>query len=336
MSSIPYTERKEDGTVIQNPSSALLCIDSEDQLQADLKATPSNTLSGATAVTPYKSLIYRGQALAAGKISRIALTEVNFNWAVPTITPYNNTFIIDAVTFGNISHLLTATVPEGWYNFTDLAAVLQTQLTAAAVAEFGAGYSVTVSVDTITFFFTITILTPGGNPPWANPYIVETELSQMLGFSGQTYIKNYTDFFSAVRGNFPRLTYTPYIDIVSQRLTKNQHVYDNSSSINTPVRSLVTRIYLNPEGIVSRVDEDLVIGASPFTINRQYSYPKQISWEPTENIDSIDLLVLDWKGRQLYSTPVSSFTYPEGLFTKTGMIVGNAAPYQFSLLLSEN
>jgi hypothetical protein len=322
-----YAERPDKGTTIQNPSVALLCIDSYDTFQSPNDLGSFQVRSD---LTPYNSLIYKKQALIAGKVSRIALTEVNFNWAIPTVTEYNNKFSLKQSLFDPLplDQIITFDIATGWYNFTTMAAAIQAGLNANKGALTG---TFTVTVDPVTFFFTITY-TFGAGEAGYTPLIIDTELSTMLGFEGKILWSAPASITSSLTGNFPRLTYTPYIDIVSQRLTKNQHVYDNSSSATAPIRSILTRIYLNHNGIDVRPDEDFVIGARPFTIKEQYNFPKQISWEPTENIDSVDLLVLDWKGRTLYNSPATSDVGIDIIDN----VVGNAATFQFNLQCSEN
>lgn len=332
-----YAERPDKGTTIQNPSVALLCVDSYDLYQTTslLGQRKLNT-------TPYNSIIYKKQALAAGAISRIALTECNFNWAIPTINDKNNKMSVTQVVSDGVGfdqQIIDITLDNGWYNFTDLATAIQNFLNANLGILTG---TYAVSVDPVTFFMTIEYTVGAGPLETAGalpPYIQDpTELSTMLGFTGDDNADLPTNLSlttASITGNFPRLTYTPYIDIVSQRLTKNQHIYDNSTSETSPIRSLLARIYLSREGIDVRIDEDEVVGARPFTIKEMYNFPKQIAWEPTENIDSIDLLVLDWRGNQLYSQPVveSSTGAPA---TDIKRFVGNAATFQLTIQLSEN
>lgn len=317
-----YAERPDKGTTIQNPSVALVCIDSADMFQSNKSLTTQT--EEYSSFSPYNSLIYKKQALVSGSISRVALTEVCFNWAVPTINGRNDRFLITLYSaVPPAVNTYEVTLVPGWYNFTDLAAQLQTQLN---VGEPGIAGTFTVTIDPDTFFFKIKYV-PAGGETWNNMRIEINALSTMLGFNGQTYSEGALNTLEIV-GNFPSLTYTPYIDIVSQRLTKNQAIYDNSSSSLTPVRSLLSRIYLAPIGIVPRTDEDTVIGRCPFTISKEFAYPKQIAWEPTENIDSVDLLILDNKGVELFSDPV----FTDG----TVMFVGNSGTFQLTLQVSEN
>jgi len=323
-----YLERAESGQTIQNPSAALLCVDSADLFQSN--ALLSQQVSLRPSGTPYNSLIYKKQALAAGKISRIALTEVNFNWSVPTITPYNNKFSVTLYEHNSVplvSQTIVAEINLGWYNLTDLATAIGNELTQLNGGAVNGTW--TVSVDPTTFFITVEYA-PAGGELWDNLRVNINELATMLGFNGQSWAESVANWLK-VKGNFPTLTYTPYIDIVSQRLTKNQHIYDNSTSIVSPIRSMITRLYLNQPGLVPRLDEDAIPGACPFTLNKEFSYPKQIAWEPTENIDSIDLLVLDSKGRELYSQPVTQG--PAGV--DDTIYTGNAATFQFTLNVSE-
>lgn len=319
-----YAERPDVGTTIQNPSVALLCVDSADLFQAN--TTLTKQMEEFSNSTPYNSIIYKKQALMAGAISRIGLTEVNFNWSVPTINGYNNKFSVTLYSPVPASVVVEVGIRSDWYNFTDLAAEITTALNAAGVVGVGGNWSVTVQPD--TFFFDVKYTIAGGEL-WNNLRVNINDLSTMLGFNGQTYDRTAANFLEII-GNFPSLTYTPYIDIVSSRLTKNQHIYDNSTSSTSPSRALLARLYLNPDGVTPRVDEDFIIGRCPFTIHKEYAYPKQIAWQPTENIDSIDLEIIDSKGRLLFSDPVTQNE------AGTIIFVGNSATYQLTLQVSEN
>lgn len=452
-----YAERDEPGATIRQPSVALLCVDSEDKYDQARDAalgTNSHTLRVADE-TPYNTLIYKNGPLMAGKICRIALTEFNMNWSVPTITPNNNSltllpgFLARYTGYGltaNNGPAVTIKLNTGFYTMAQLASALtagfagtlgfNNKFETTANPANGNIDIVTLDADTLNFVITlnpklvyqastaapITLAPVQGAPitftidagksftagdvvtvyrknvaisggaqyffgivsaynnvtgvitlnnvqgitgsSWGNPMadgcavvltaapiLVQNELTNMMGFDGpnllsQTWLDE-TDIPPSLGltywkdlppqtlvGDFARMTYTPYIDIVSARLTKNQEVYDNSSSLTNPIRSLLARIYLTPDGVVARDDPDLVLGCKPFTINKLYNVPKQIAWEPTENIDSIDLRVLDWKGRVLYSLP--TVTVSAGLNLPSIIEVGNTASYQMTLQISEN
>jgi hypothetical protein len=453
-----YTERPDDGSTIRQPSVALLCVDSSDQFINSKRDLVTNSRLDSN--SQYKSLIYKNQSLVTGKINRIALTEVNFNWDIPNVNEYNQEFTIsfgipwnatntlwsgdgtpsaptynigDLVKYQNNIYIAiavnqnqrpdisplswlfcanetaTVSIGRGFYNFTELANAVETDLNAALVAGGIFQTVITVLPDTLHFNIEVVvdvayqtqttapaIIAPvtGGSlaltvaagksfvtnnwvtvvgvandsrfiarvnsynagtgalqidsihnitpdPTFAvaqlydveimgTPTVYKNDLGVMMGFD---CARDPSDQFPEgpleIEGGFALMSYTPYIDICSTRLTKNQHVYDNSSSTISPLRSVLTRIYLTPDGIGPRTDEDAVFGCRPQTIHKEFNFPKQIAWEPTEGVDSIDLEVLDNKGRVLYTVPLQLNT--------TGVILtGTTAQYQFTLQVSEN
>jgi hypothetical protein len=444
-----YTERPDTGSTIRQPSVALLCVDSYDQfINANRDLVTQTRLDFAT---QYRSLIYKKQSLVTGKINRVALTEVNFNWNIPNVNDFNNVFNIafgipwnavpsttwnatttyvinDLVDYkGNVyialagstgarpdlspgswqlclNESVSVPIPNGFYNLTDLAAAVESELNTALLVA-GMFQVVITVLPTLHFNILVTTnvaftaVTPAVviNPTlggsivgvvtagksfvpnmWvtvvgannanfiariaaynagtgaitvdkihnidgdftpnqvydvnvmATPTVYKNELGVMMGFDGpNAYNQALIEGPVELQGNFALMSYTPYIDICSTRLTKNQHVYDNSSSITSPIRSVLTRIYLTPDGITTRTDEDQIIGVTPFTIHKEFSFPKQIAWEPTEGIDSIDIEVLDSKGRVLYTEPLY-------INSNNDIVTGTSAQFQFTLQVSEN
>lgn len=444
-----YTERPDNGSTIRQPSVALLCVDSGDQFINSNRDLITNTRLDSESL--YKSLIYKKQSLVTGKINRVALTEINFNWDIPNVNDYNNVFKIsfgipwngfasnwnatttyvigDTVKYlGDVYVALagstnarpdispaswqfctnataSVSIANGFYNLTDLAAAVEAAVNAALLP--GGMFQVVITVTTGLHFNILVatnagytsatpapvviapviggsivgVVTAGKNflpnmwvtvagPNGANfiariaaynagtgaitvdnihnidgdftanqiydvdlmatPTVYKNELGVMMGFDGpNSYGNALPEGPIELQGNFAIMSYTPYIDICSTRLTKNQHVYDNSSSTTSPIRSVLTRVYLTPDGTVPRTDEDAIIGVAPFTIHKEFNFPKQIAWEPTEGIDSIDIEVLDSKGRILFSEPLY-------INSNNDIVTGTSAQFQFTLQVSEN
>jgi hypothetical protein len=106
------------------------------------------------------------------------------------------------------------------------------------------------------------------------------------------------------------LTYTSYIDFVSNNLTKYQDVADSSSKTNS-TGAVILRLFLNDESSTvpirvfdtsgNVVSKDFGnAGSFPFVIHRQFICPKVFKWNPGASIDSIDLQLLDDRGLPLY------------------------------------
>jgi archaellin len=135
------------------------------------------------------------------------------------------------------------------------------------------------------------------------------------------------------------MCYTPYVDIVSNIMTKNQAVQDNDSTLRNGTAKLA-RIYLRNENIENCFDTDdagnitkcNIIGCRPFSFRREFKTPKVIMWNTTENVDVIDLQVIDRLGFPIYIETVDPRTTVEGqIFAK----FGNTANFQFTIQASE-
>jgi hypothetical protein len=133
------------------------------------------------------------------------------------------------------------------------------------------------------------------------------------------------------------MQYTPYVDIVSRILTKNQNVRDgDTTKSNGP--SKLARIYLSQPGCNNLYDIDAsnnigkcnIVGCRPFILNREFNTPKVISWNTTENVDIIDIQVLDRLGFPVYIEPFVINSVSNG-----ELILGNTASFQFTIQATE-
>jgi hypothetical protein len=159
------------------------------------------------------------------------------------------------------------------------------------------------------------------------------DLCNLMGFSYPS-----TSFAQRVFGSYASMIYTPYFDVVSTNLTKKQNVRDNSTSFITG-QNLLCRVYLvSGPGInilrdrtVDTEEADCtIVGCRPFTLYREYNTPKQIYWDTKEFINVIDLTLIDYKGRTLYSQPQAAFQ-----ITDNATFSGDAAQFQLTLQVTE-
>lgn len=327
---------QEHGTPIRYPSTALLCVNSAD-------AEVFNRTTGERIDNNYPNRVYinNNRPLMFGYMTRVALTEVQLEWDTPNVNPLNNTITIavDNQTAGT-QQVLRSTVPVGWYKPTELAAALETVLNAdwATFLNAGAGKEPwSVTIDPKTLYVTISALTPPTAGEWDDFafYIVpcgakntalpvlSLDLTNMLGL---TPSEGSADYWVSITGGYASYQYTPFVDIISNLLTKNQNVADGDTTKQV-VSSKLARLYLSNEEIVSRT-EDNIIGCRPFVFRREFSSPKQISWNTTENIDVIDISVLDFQGNPIYIRPIFS----SNLTTAT---IGDTADFLFSVQVTE-
>ena len=330
---------REEGTPVRYPSAALLCVNSAD-------AEVFNKSSGERQDNNFPSRVYinNNRPLMFGYMTRVALTEVNLEWDTPNVNPNNNSITITVANeVTNITVTQRSRIDVGWYKPSELAAELQAQLN-ADWAEFlntkSGEEPWSVTVDPKTLYITITALTPQAEGDWDdfNFYIVPCTAKNVPGFSplpldltnmlGLTPSADTADFWTTITGGYASYQYTPYVDIVSNLLTKNQNVNDGDTTKQV-VSSKLARLYLSNEELVNRT-EDNIIGCRPFVFRREFQYPKQIQWNTTENIDVIDISVLDFQGNPVYIRPIY-----ETSSGNTVVTIGNTADFMFTVQVTE-
>lgn len=321
--------------VTSRPSStALFCVDSDDRY-----STYSQRRTGAS--FPFTMSIIKNQSLVNGFFKRVALSEFRMYWTLPNIHPAwgNNT-----LTYNTSGTDYTITIPSGFYDLQTLMEaieiIIQSGTTSPAggnIATFIAtpkldGSSAYGSGGATTFFFPA-------------PVSATRTLYDMLNLVT-------TAAATTAQGGVANLRPTDYLDIVCAQLTYNQDLKDGSSAIYN--RDIVSRIYLddttkslgrfvtnvfdasgNPAGYQAPAYDttDFTNGATPFTIYRQFSMPKQILWNDAQPLGNLTFELYDDQGRSLQT-----------LWTNYAPIVGEPAATYFansfvwnmSLLISEN
>jgi hypothetical protein len=302
-------------------------------------------------------------------MTRLSLTEVNLQWDIANVNPTNQTFTVslwDAS--GVFQSCVRVSIPADFYTLPGMLNQLIEELNIDASgggtkswAAFVGGENVSNGVSGETVYITrprVTLGLVGGSTGFFSiiPYNATTlingsgvsvstglsplgdDLTNMLGLtptqgSGLSY-------YESITGGYASAQYTPYIDIESSILTKNQNV-DDGSSQKQNTGSKLARIYLAPKEPTPRVitityaalglyetSSDNAIGVTPFTINKEFATPKIISWNTTENIDIVDLQVRDYRGNIV---PVE----PNIVVSGGQRTIGNTADFQFTIMASE-
>lgn len=189
------------------------------------------------------------------------------------------------------------------------------------------------------------ILPYSGNYPGLSSGLLD-DLTNMMGITPtQTANASYT----TLQGGYASLQYTQFVDIVSNLLTKNQNIRDGNTTKSQRISSILARIYLANENFTARdvtitysptigpvvggffIDStDNAIGTSTGTLRREFVYPKQIQWQPTENVDVIDIEVVDAKGNPLFYNPTGT------ALGSNAVQIENTADLFFTLQATEN
>ena len=221
-------------------------------------------------------------------------------------------------------------MPQGFYTAAELATALQTALNAEIDLDWVVQYSTTVGGQC----FSIEITEPTIPLPDKLFRIVpknkgmKDDLCNLMGFSSP--LKTYVN---KLFGSYASMLYTPYFDVVSQQLTKKQNVEDNGTNVVTG-KNVLARIYVAKEGLTSDSadnEEGNLTGTEPFTLYKEWQVPKQVYWDTKEFINVIDLSLIDYKGRVLYSPPQAA---REIAGIEVGQC-GNSANYQLTLQVTE-
>jgi hypothetical protein len=173
--------------------------------------------------------------------------------------------------------------------------------------------------------------TVGGLPEW-NPTSAAyqgTQLFDMLQLSDTIYAA------TTVSG-VPDLRWTDYVDIVCPQLTYQQELKDTTSQ---PIsRDVIARIYLD-ESVPSDATYAVAGGAGygaknngcrPFTIYRQFPFPKQIRWSRTQPIGQAEFELYDDQGRSIQSL------LPPVFINSVISMSALSTTINFSLLISED
>jgi hypothetical protein len=166
------------------------------------------------------------------------------------------------------------------------------------------------------------------------------DLTNMLGLTPTVAISG-NPYYTSIIGGYASTLYTPYIDIESNLLTKNQNVADGTSQKRF-TSSKLARVYLANEAIVPREISitydgsgsaesytDNAIGVSPFAFRREFNTPKVIQWNTTENVDVIDLQLIDYRGNPI---PIDNNLVVVGSQAN----ISNTADFQFTIMATEN
>jgi hypothetical protein len=380
--------QNEKGIPFRYPSTALLCVDSDDAAEFN-KLYPATLQYEAgfrnDLANPAQVQINKQKPLSFGYMTRVSLTDVNIIWDVPNVNDYNKTLTFAlwdisasaTPTYPGISGELLGyrrvTLGTAFYTLPEIASSLYTNLTTQIPSISGTTLSWVVAANTTTATISIALGSSGskkvafqiiagdvGRSPIdaSGSYIgpVDDDLTYMLGLTPSVVYRtesattgaalNKVPWFNAITSSYSPMQYTPYVDIQSNILTKNQNVQDGDSSSQTKPAKLA-RIYLANEQIVERTvtadfsgstlvaSYDNAIGCRPFQFHREFNTPKQIMWNTTENIDVVDLTVVDHKGRVVYGRPTLSLNVYDPGTSSYGCINGDTTGFQFTVQVSE-
>ena len=319
---------REIGTAIRYPSVALLCVDSADSERM------SNAGIRIDDNSPSSIYINRGRPMLFGYMTRLALTEMDICWDTPNVNSLNNELTIALYPYSDATPPVIGApvytriaLPVGWYDNHFMAQALETALNAnAQVIANNLSFDVSFTKNGNFRFQQTSVYAPSNKTRGAFAFIGSLASQTVTGLAPLEYDLLYTLGISPsgvkatdFTGGVAPMCYTPYVDVVSNLLTKNQNVIDGVSSKKV-TSSKLARIYFSNENIqnvqvyngIPSEGQDIsgaivsnMIGTKPFLMRREFKFPKQIAWNATENVDVIDIQVLDYKGNPVFIEPIT-------------------------------
>jgi hypothetical protein len=297
----------------RQPASAFLVIDSNDR--NDATATLNNTITTGDLQDWNNFRLQKPAPLIDGYAKRLAITEVNFPWAIPNITTRNNSFYID---YSGGSYKVE--VAPGFYTATELVSVINADLSAnlANYPVFSWSSSQLAMTITPNSSRDVSVKTIAGGT--FSQYVFQSNLLKTMGFGFPQFNTLFTSV-APLTGSATKLQYTAFVDITSSKFNYSSEVKDGSSARKN-VSDLLCRLYCADETSPINMASIGTPGCRPFQIHRQFATPKYLKQNPNQMIDWVDIQVFDEYGDLVYIPLVSSGrSYPD---------------FQITLLASEN
>ena len=280
----------------------------------------ANTLLQTQSQTANNFTITAQQPFLYGYFTRLAITQVYLKYRVPTIVatdPSNNIIGNDRFNIFDLGGAGTGgqvNIPQGYYTAAELATQLELSIQALG-APFNT-YTVSWNAPTRSF----KIDSNSANAFYINnPIAINTDagyrIAKTLNTLGWTW-KNGQAALGGTPGTSqilapPQLTYTTFVDICSERLTRYQRVKDSETGTSTvqtprqinfnPQANIVARVYLVAPNtrVVSTTDTDVGVGTGPVDLVVDYNTPKHIRWSPDEAVFQLDFTMYDQYGDPL-------------------------------------
>lgn len=316
------------------PKTAELHLDSLDRytpqnlaIQATFAANPSQNdakllgplYSSVQLPATNNCIIQTKRNLIYGYMSRIALTQMNLAYYVPTVTASTDTFVGNNIIGVSVNgaNPVAVTIPQGFYTVVSLATAFQlalravpggllaaavvtpptNQTTANPIANVYPGFIVDSGSAGVTISFARIITTPA-------LLATTTRAFRLLGInSGGTW------GIAPARFQFlgvPNLLPTDYVDVVSQALTNYKDTKDSNSSIQSPspmARVWLTESNINGQTATNGYPDPNLAGSAPMNFCKTWYKPNWSQWSPNQAINTVDVTLLDMWGQPLFWTP---------------------------------
>ena len=266
----------------------------------------------------YQSTSYaaKNQNLVQGQIKKLSVNEVNFPYDIPNVMSGFNTFNIFCLGYPTVDNLAPIVIPPGFYNGTELATAVNTQ-----IADFFTGFALNpldkpvVSYDLTNDLFTFLAPAAPTDPAFQDlrltsaftfspdhaPSLYGKDLLSIMGFkSYQGYTIMGFQIYGGFSGAHPLiggaapLTFTQYIDICSPQLCQFQELQSGNTTNFSRRTDIICRLYISNNIAVSDIT-----GTRPFIINRQYQNERMMRWTADNSIGGMTIQLYDDSGQPL-------------------------------------
>ena len=284
---------QHDATTIRYPSIANLMVDSADR---------------STSVFPNCNnfSINRPYSMLNGSFTRVATTEVVFEWNTPNV---GGVGFSGTLQYNTPAGQYSLVIPTGFYTVEEainmIVGLLNTVTTTAPPGDTPSGITWTVAASVLGG----AILTQAGAGAGAvtvteNPADTPNLIDAIFG----TFTS--TGAADPVRSLLTFIDLRPYryIDIISQSLTYAQDVKDASTANN--VRDVLCRWYFDydDQATYDAFGYPILMGYKPFCLRRIFNPPKQIKWDQNLPVAGVmDFALYDNNGKVAATTDTTNF-----------------------------
>lgn len=300
--------RHEEVQTIRQPAYTALLVDSMDRYtngypEDILRQTSSSNWT-----------LQSGQYVLNGYFTRLALTQIQFFWNLPTVAVnYNSAY---AFNFSDLGFTYIS-IPTGWYTPATLATAILNWSTGSFNPVPLTGFTCTANAITgvLTFGYgsAFSIYAPSLTPQGSRaiPPIIYARAQQTAGIipgtatiipAGEPGAGTYT-----ISGTVPTMLATRFINVESKYLTKYQRVKDSSTLTNGQSTNILCRV--NAFAPSTRTPWPALVADTPFVVAMDFATTKLINWSPEEVISNFDISLTDEYGTLIPWTPAYGCEY---------------------------
>jgi hypothetical protein len=233
------------------------------------------------------------RAALYGYFTRLALTQIQWQWYTPTIIEDRNDLLLLDIA-GAAGNTIIVKLDPGFYTYAALATEMQRAILTTAA---GTAAGVTVTFTDGRFVFTAV------TAAYTLAFVATAEiLSEDNNIANRTYITigaTTTDTPAAViTTGIPTMLYSRYYDILSTKLTTYQKVKDATTNPFNTSQEIIARVYATAPNTTTTSSTSLF--EIPWVMNISFPVPKSIRWSPNQAIADFDIRVIDEYGQQMY------------------------------------